>query len=142
MSNISRCGFLTRRRLEAIVKAVLKSFSINTCELSIVFATDKEIRRLNKIYLKRNTATDVLSFAMREGRRLAKDSCLLGDIVISVDRARAQAKVFGTSFEEEMRLYIIHGILHLLGYDDEEPAAVKKMRCKEQQLLKITADKF
>lgn len=135
--NISRSGFLRKRKLEAVVKAVLKSFGINDGELSITFATDKEIKSLNRRYRKRNMPTDVLSFAMQEGRRIAKDSAALGDVVISVERAAAQAKVFSTSFREEVELYIIHGILHLLGYDDERPAAEKEMRRKEKELMPL-----
>ncbi len=133
--NITRCSFLTKRKLEAVVKAVLKSFGINDGELSITFATDEEIMRLNRHYRKRNAPTDVLSFAMQEGRRIAKDSFVLGDIVISTGRAKEQAKVFSTSFKEEIELYIIHGILHLVGYDDENLSAEKKMRKKEKELM-------
>jgi probable rRNA maturation factor len=136
--NISRCRFLNKRKLKNAVAYILKSFDIYNAELSVVFATDSEIRPLNKIYRHKDRPTDVLSFAMREGKRIAKDSGILGDIVISVDRARAQAKVFGTSFREEMELYIIHGVLHLLGYDDEKPAARKRMRKKEEELLRST----
>jgi probable rRNA maturation factor len=136
--NISRCRFLSKRKLKNAVESILKSFNIYNAEFSIVFATDSEIRPLNKIYRHKDRPTDVLSFAMREGKRIAKDSGILGDIVISVDRARAQAKVFGTSFREEMELYIIHGVLHLLGYDDEKPAARKRMRKKEEELLRST----
>jgi len=135
--NISRCRFLSKKKLKGAVEPILKSFGIDNAELSITFATDSEIKALNKIYRHRAAPTDVLSFSMREGKRIARDSDILGDIVISVDRARAQAKTFGTSFKEEMKLYIIHGVLHLLGYDDEEPAARKKMRRKEQELLNI-----
>lgn len=135
--NITRCGFLTKRKLEAVVKAVLESFGIIDGELTITFATDEEITPLNRRYRKRNAPTDVLSFAMREGRRLAKDSSILGDIVISIGRAKEQAKVFGASFKEEIELYVIHGILHLAGYDDEKPAAEKKMRKKEKELMPL-----
>ncbi|MDD5680682.1 MAG: rRNA maturation RNase YbeY [Candidatus Omnitrophica bacterium] len=135
--NISRCRVLSKRKLKKAVTSILRSFAIDNTELSIVFATDKEIKVLNKAYRMRGVPTDVLSFSMREGKRVANDSGMLGDIVISVDRAKAQAKIFGTSFRREMELYIIHGVLHLLGYDDEEPAAEKKMRKKERELLDI-----
>ena len=135
--NIQRCRFLKERELERIVAAILKAAHISSAELSITFATDKEIKPLNKLYRRNDRPTDVLSFAMREGYRLKKDECILGDIVISVDRAREQAKEFGTSFEEEMQLYIIHGVLHLLGYDDEEPVTEKKMRKKEKEFMQL-----
>ena len=133
--NISRCYFLNKRKLDHTVRSILKSAGVNDARLAIVFVSDREIRRLNLMYRKRNRATDVLSFSMREGRRLKKDASFLGDIVISTDRARKQAEKFGTSFKKEMYLYIIHGVLHLLGYDDERPSSRKKMRKKETQIL-------
>ena len=126
--NISRCGFLSKKQLTRVVSSILRRFNIHDAELSIVFATDSEIRPLNKKYRQKDRPTDVLSFALGEGN-------ILGDIVISVERARAQARIFGTSFKNELELYIIHGILHLLGYNDERPAGAKSMRRKEQQLL-------
>lgn len=136
VSNISRCRFLTKRKLEGIVKSVLGYAGIKDASLSIVFATDREIKRLNRLYLGKNRFTDVLSFSMREGKRLKKDSSILGDIVVSVDRARKQARRFDSTFEKEMYLYIIHGILHLLGYCDEAPSSRKRMRRKEEEILK------
>lgn len=99
-------------------------------ELSVVFAVDSEIKALNKKYRGKDRPTDVLSFPLGE-------KGILGDIVISVERARAQAEAFGTSFKSEVELYIIHGALHLLGYDDETPAAAKAMRKKEKELLPL-----
>ena len=130
VSNISRCRFLNVKKLRKAVVSILRKFDVHDGELSIVFATDSEIRPLNKKYRHKDRPTDVLSFSLG-------DENVLGDIVISVDRAKAQAKIFGTSFKDEMKLYIIHGVLHLLGYDDETPAARKKMRQKEQELLSV-----
>lgn len=133
--NISRCHFLSQKKAEKVVLFILKSHGINRAELSISFVTDRQIKTLNRIYRHKNRHTDVLSFSMREGTRIKKDTDILGDVIISADRARAQAKSFGTSFKEEMELYIIHGVLHLLGYDDEKPSAAKQMREKEKELM-------
>ncbi len=135
--NISKCPFLSRKKTEKVVSFLLRAHGINNTKLSIIFVTDRQIKTLNRLYRRKNRYTDVLSFAMREGVCIKKDADILGDIVISVDRARAQAKIFGTSFKEEMELYIIHGVLHLLGYDDEKPAAGKKMREKEKELMPL-----
>jgi len=77
----------------------------------------------------------VLAFSMSEGRRLKRDSSVLGDIAISVDRARVQAARFDSSFKKEIVLYIIHGLLHLTGYDDESGASARLMRLKEKEIL-------
>jgi probable rRNA maturation factor len=140
-SNISRCYFLNKEKLKDIVRLILKSLGVVDVNLSIVFATDKEIRRLNYLYRKENRATDVLAFSMREGRRLRQDSSILGDIVISVDRAKRQAKRFNSTFKREIYLYIIHGILHLLGHNDESALSKKKMRKKETEILNALWEK-
>lgn len=130
VSNISRCRFLNTKKLEKVVISILRKFDVYDGELSIVFATDSEIRPFNKRYRASNKPTDVLSFALGE-------EGILGDIIISVDRARSQSKIFGTSFKDEMELYIIHGVLHLLGCDDETAAARKTMRKKEKELMPL-----
>ena len=135
--NISRCYFLNKKSLKKIVSTVFKYLGINNAGLSIAFTTDREIRRLNLLY--RNTArpTDVLAFSMSEGKRLKSDSLILGDIAISVDRAKRQAEIFKTTFKNEILLYIVHGILHLIGYDDETPHQKKRMRRKENEILSM-----
>ena len=135
VSNISRCYFLTKKKLNDIVKFILKSVGVNDAKFSIVFSSDAEIKRLNYLYRRKNRSTDVLSFSMREGKRLKRDSSILGDIVISVDRAKKQAGRFNSTFKKETCLYIIHGILHLLGYEDGGPSSRKKMQRKEAQIL-------
>ena len=134
--NISRCHFLNKKKLNGIVRFILKCADIGEADISIVFVSDSEIERLNFIYRKKKRPTDVLSFSMREGKRLKKDSSILGDIVISVDRAKEQAGRFNSTFKREIYLYIIHGILHLLGYDDEGSATEKKrIKRKETRIL-------
>ena len=141
-SNISRCYFLNKKKLDSIVRFVLKSLGVNDANISIVFVSDREIRHLNFLYRKKNVPTDVLSFSMREGKRIKRDSAILGDVVISVDRARRQAKRFNSTFKREIYLYIIHGILHLLGYDDEKASSRKKMQKKEIQILNSLWEKL
>lgn len=134
-ANVSRCYFLNKKRLDTIVRFILKSVGISRAALSIAFVTDSEIKRLNYLYRKRKRPTDVLSFSMREGKHLERDRSILGDIAISVDRAKRQAKRFNSTFKKELCLYIIHGILHLVGYGDEKPSALKRMRRKEEKIL-------
>ncbi len=142
VSNISKCWFLNKKKLKSIVRSVLKSVGINEANISLVFCSDREIRRLNFLYRGKDRPTDVLSFSMREGKRLKGDSSILGDVVISVDRARKQAKRFSSTFKREIYLYIIHGILHLLGYDDQSISSRKRMRRKEIQILNSLWEKL
>ncbi|MBN1872514.1 MAG: rRNA maturation RNase YbeY [Candidatus Omnitrophica bacterium] len=137
VDNISRCYFLNKKKLEREVAFILKKLGLRDARLSIYFATDEEIRRLNRLYRKSDRSTDVLAFSMAEGRCLKGDPRYLGDIAISVDRAKAQAKSFDSTFKKEIYLYIIHGILHLLGHDDENKKSKKKMSKTEGRLLDL-----
>ena len=86
--------------------------------VAIAFVTDKEIARLNKTYRKKSKPTDVLSFPAQSVERLNKDK-FLGDIAIAPGVARRYAKKNGRTLESEMCVLILHGILHVLGYDHE-----------------------
>ena len=98
------------------------------------------MRTLNKRYRGKNGTTDVLSFSMREGLFADVRPELLGDIVISVPVAEKQARAAGHSLVCEIELLLVHGLLHLLGYDHERGRAeARRMRCKERLLLKRPA---
>ena len=115
---------------------LLRHLDLGSAELSIVLCDDAFIRPLNQAYRQRDMATDVLSFAMQEGDSLLDDDPVLGDLVISVETARRQAREVGHSVQEELRVLLVHGLLHLLGYDHErgeEDAA--EMSSAEGRLL-------
>jgi probable rRNA maturation factor len=105
-------------------------------ELSILLVDDEEMQRLNREYLSRDRPTNVLAFAMKEGENTHLHPAVLGDVVVSTETAQREALQRGVTLEEEMALLLVHGILHLLGYDHEhttEEAA--RMEAKEQQIL-------
>ena len=95
----------------------------NDCEVSITFCDNEKIRELNKKFRNIDKATDVLSFPLfdEEGpdNLVPEIECMLGDIVISLERAKAQAEEFGHSYEREAAFLAVHSVLHLLGYDHE-----------------------
>jgi probable rRNA maturation factor len=104
------------------------------------------IRSLNKRYLQHDVATDVLAFDLKEDvwnktriSRLSKKKKreIIGEIIISTERAMMQAKTYQTTYRKELLLYIIHGILHLQGYDDHGPRKTACMRLKENELLRL-----
>ena len=107
-------------------------------ELSIVFTTDQEIQKLNKKYLDRDGPTNVISFPMDTVPCEKSISPMLGDIVISVETARREAKNLGEPLEHTIDRLLIHGLLHLLGFDHEttEEDALK-MEKEEIRLLKL-----
>ena len=112
-------------------------------ELSISLVNDRSITKLNESYLNRSRPTDVLAFPMGEGEFSNLNPHLLGDVVISAERAEAQAESKHHSFEEELCLLLIHGILHLIGYDHEIPGSqAKLMRKKEKELFRLMDEQF
>jgi len=109
------------RMLKILASRILKDLGRVDGELSLYLTDDREIRDLNRQYRGVDSATDVLSFSQQEGEVLssAGGPCLLGDVVISMDRAKEQARELGTDLEVELRRLLAHGVLHLLGYDHE-----------------------
>jgi probable rRNA maturation factor len=105
-------------------------------ELSIDLVGDGRMRRLNREYRKKDRTTDVLAFAMRESA--GPVSMLLGDVVISIPTAQRQAKEGGRSLSEEIAWLLVHGVLHLCGYDHERSdAEARRMKRREQAILKV-----
>jgi rRNA maturation RNase YbeY len=102
-----------------------------TSEFSLLLTDDQESHRLNSQFRKKDKPTDVLSFP-------SGNESYLGDLVISIETAKAQAKEYGCSLLDELSRLIIHGLLHLLGYDHEKvaPSIARKMRQKEELLMK------
>jgi probable rRNA maturation factor len=129
---------LDKKKIVNYAKSVLRDMGENKAELSLVFVDDSYIKRLNWKYRKVDSTTDVLAFSMREGgKALSKNSAVLGDVVISTETAKREAKKRNISIRKEIYLYLLHGILHLLGYDDTKCPAKKIMRAKEKELLAI-----
>lgn len=107
-------------------------------ELSLLITDDKEIARFNKEYLGRHGPTNVIAFPMTEGDFSEVTPGLLGDVVISADTAAGEARSMNISTEERFTQLLIHGILHLLGYDHEaSERQAKKMERKSEELLDI-----
>lgn len=106
-------------------------------ELSILIVDDQQIARLNRQYLNREGPTNVIAFAMQEGPFTELAPHLLGDVVISVETAHRQAENAGLSMPVYFDRLLIHGILHLLGYDHEnDPSEARKMEQKTNELIK------
>ena len=109
-------------------------------EVSISFVDNQEIKQLNAEFRSRDMETDVLSFPLGENGVFDKNedtgAYMLGDIVISVEKAVSQAKLYGHSFQREMGFLTVHSMLHLLGYDHETGGLeAAKMREKEEMIL-------
>jgi probable rRNA maturation factor len=106
-------------------------------EVSVVLVDDQSIQDLNREYRGKDVPTDVLSFAQQEGEEMvdAYEAPVLGDIVISLERAVKQAENFGHSLERELSFLLVHGLLHLAGYDHDEEFE-GEMRDKQTEVLR------
>jgi len=121
--------------LEALARQYLDRLELRDCELSLSLVGDRAIRRLNRTWRKKDKATDVLSFPAGDAPAGTPGPRLLGDVVISLDTARRQAKEYERSLDVEMARYLAHGILHLLGHDHEKPTEARRMATLEERLL-------
>lgn len=107
-------------------------------ELSVLLTTDEEIARLNRGYLGREGATNVLAFPMSGGPAPEVESAMLGDVVVSVDTALKESASSGETLGQTIHRLLIHGVLHLVGYDHERSAEdAERMEAAESRLMAI-----
>lgn len=124
---------------EAILRTLEYEDFQSDAEVSVTFCDNDYIRKLNREYRSKDKATDVLSFPLYDFNEedeevfLEGESIALGDIVISLERAREQAKEIGNTFIEEVAFLTIHSMLHLLGYDHERSAEDDEAQCTAQR---------
>jgi probable rRNA maturation factor len=151
LTDETRPNIIFEKHLETIIndaaKAVLESENIaQDVEVSVTITDDEGIKGLNREYREKDMPTDVLSFPMLEFDEKGKisalsgdydgDSVLLGDIVISLERAKTQAAEYGHNIEREIGFLTAHSMLHLLGYDHETPEEEAVMIKKQESVLK------
>ncbi len=117
---------------------ILNALDYHDAELSILIVDDPQIAILNKKYLHRNGPTNVIAFPMRTDQFSNINPELLGDVVISIETAEKEGKNIGISMEERFTQLLVHGILHLLGYDHEtSEQEADKMEKKSEEILKL-----
>ena len=100
-------------------------------QISIIFCSDNYILDINQRFLQHDYFTDIITFDYCEGDRLS------GDLFISVDSVRENAIEYGSSFNDELNRVMVHGILHLIGYDDHTDEDIRQMRSKENYYLSL-----
>ena len=126
------------RMVKKIARETLNALGSPDGELSILIVSDQEIADLNKTYLDRSGPTNVMAFPMQEGPFGDITPKLLGDVVISLDTAAREAQQAGMTTESRFDQLLVHGILHLFGFDHDKTAeGAKAMRIKEKELLKL-----
>ena len=129
------------RRIKVLAEKLLRAENCgDNAEVSILLTDDRNISELNRNYRRTEGPTDVLSFSQLEGDQ-ALDSTseigekVLGDVVISVQSARRQADEQGHSLDDEIDILLLHGLLHLLGYDHAKPNQASKMFARQAEIL-------
>jgi probable rRNA maturation factor len=146
------------RLLGKIANTLLAELEIQKAEIGICLVATPEMTRLNETFLKHKGSTDVIAFdygfgvppsggkfskkSTRANRLKPELQTLHGEIFISVDEAVLQARKFGTSWQSEVIRYVIHGVLHLLGFDDSSAGARRKMKREENRRLREIARRF
>lgn len=131
--------------IEDVIKETLKSENFaSDCMVSVTLTDNENIREINNEQRNIDSATDVLSFPVLEFENgelvenigdVFEDRLILGDIVVSLERAKQQCEEFGHSFEREVGYLVCHSVLHLLGYDHEDEAERAVMREKEENVM-------
>jgi probable rRNA maturation factor len=118
------------KKISGWIEKIVRSEKARVSSLSYVFCSDAYLLSINKEYLNHDTLTDIITFEYTETKGL-----LEGEIYISIPRVKENASKLGVDFHSELHRVIIHGVLHLLGYNDKNPAQRKRMRAKEEKCL-------
>lgn len=126
--------------LLALLQTAATMEELSDGEISVTFVDNEEIQELNRTYRDKNQPTDVLSFPMYEPDQVEIETfddepLLLGDIIISIPRAKEQALEYNHSFERELGFLLVHGFLHLLGYDHGDEVAEQEMFSRQEEIL-------
>ncbi len=138
--------------LESVAGQVLSAERVSEeSELSLVIVGQDKIQQLNKIYLGRDGTTDVISFPMLSEQSEGETGIFitppdgiqhLGEVVVSYPQAVIQAEEHNHNVKKEIAILVIHGVLHLLGYDHDTPGVIKDMRAREAEIMKMIEDRL
>ena len=129
VSNLQRRCRVSPRRLGAVARRALEALGRADREVHVTVVDDRRIRALNARYLGHRRATDVLAFD------LAGPGRLWGEVIVSAETAARQARQVGVPLAVELDLLVVHGLLHLAGYDDHEPRHARRMHRRARQIL-------
>ncbi len=121
--------------VEELMNKVCVKENLQNVEFNIIFVDNKEIHRINKEWRGIDRETDVISFALEDNEEVKEEHRVLGDIYISLDKAKEQAKEYGHSLKRELCFLSVHGLLHLLGYDHMNKEDEKIMFDKQKEIL-------
>ena len=121
--------------IETLLDNTVKFLSIEEAIFNVIIVNDEKIHEINREYRNVDRPTDVISFALEDDKTMTSEVRILGDIYVSIDTARRQAYEYYNTEKEELRFLIIHGLLHLLGYDHMNESDEKEMMSLEEEVL-------
>jgi probable rRNA maturation factor len=144
IANRQRSKKINTMLLKKITSALLADLKINQAELGINLVGAREITLVNETFLGHEGSTDVITFGYENSELRIPNSELQlhGELFVCVDVAVAQAKEFKTNWQLEIVRYVVHGVLHLLGHDDLQPALRRKMKRAENRLVRRLESRF
>lgn len=127
-----RSGLKDKRKLSVFIDKLISKYvsHIESAELSYIFCSDAFLLEMNNNFLDHDTFTDIITFDLSESKKAME-----GEIYISTERVRENAKIYNTTYQEELHRVIFHGILHLCGFKDKKPKDQKIMRENEDYCL-------
>lgn len=132
ITNQQKIKKLNLKHIRRTLRTVAALLKLSSKKITFLFCDNSFIRRLNRKYFKKNSATDVIAFDLSgEG-----SGDYLGEVVVSVEQAVLAAADLGLRWQDELLLYLVHGILHLSGYDDRTASGRKRMERKQRVILK------
>ena len=142
--NRQRTKKINTRLLKQIVEELFAELEITSAELGIHLVGAKKMAQVNRQFLGHEGSTDVITFdhSSANSQLPSPNSPIYGELFICVDEAVAQAKEFGTDWSSEVVRYLVHGVLHLLGYDDLQPDLRRAMKREENRLLRRLEIRF
>ena len=123
------------KEVKKLLVYALKKEQVKKSECNVIFVDNERIQEINRTYRKIDRVTDVISFALEDNLEITLEVRILGDIYISIDRAREQASSYGHSLQREICFLAVHGLYHLLGYNHEKKEEEKIMFQKQEEVL-------
>ncbi|MFH1768153.1 MAG: rRNA maturation RNase YbeY [Candidatus Omnitrophota bacterium] len=131
IKNLQNRKTINQSKIRGIITIILSYLKIPDKSLSLVLCDNALIRRLNRKYFNKNSPTDVIAFPLND----KFSPSFLGEIIISIEETLKNSRVYETSFNREFKLYLIHGILHLLGYSDRKNKGRALMEKKQEEII-------
>lgn len=141
VENLAKRYRISKTAFSAFVDGLFNELGLRGREISCVFVSDQRMVHCHKVSFGKNNSTDVISFPWHAQCLDKGNQTLLGDLIVGLDRAWYQAPVYGNPFHGEVALYVIHGVLHLIGYDDTTSAKKHVMFAKQSALFETLQKK-